>query len=381
MASLLTIEAQNTDKLALYMGECRDMGVPILPPDVNASDLAFKVGPDGVRFGLTAVRNVGEGAIASILKGRERTGRIGSLFTLCEDINLRLVNKRVLESLIKAGAFDSSLANGSRQPATRRAQLVAVVDRALEHGGRLQRDRERGQTQLFESMGPADGPDDDVALSDVAAWSESEQLAHEKEALGLYLSGHPIDGYRDQLEAAGARAITSLATSEPKVLVGGIISAYRQLKTRRGAPMAVLTIEDRGGRLEVVVFPETYERCGPLLAPDRLVLVTGKLDKDEETARLTADDVRPVETLTGSVGRTLSIHLTSARRDRRTLQALAALIQVHRGPSRILLELDLRERTPPLRVRARLRDVRVRPSEQLARAVEQICGEGTVSWT
>ena len=381
MASLLTIEAQNTDKLALYMGECRDMGVPILPPDVNASDLAFKVGPDGVRFGLTAVRNVGEGAIASILKGRERTGRIGSLFTLCEDIDLRLVNKRVLESLIKAGAFDSSLANGSRQPATRRAQLVAVVDRALEHGGRFQRDRERGQTQLFESMGPADGPDDDVALSDVAAWSESEQLAHEKEALGLYLSGHPIDGYRDQLEAAGARAITSLATSEPKVLVGGIISAYRPLKTRRGAPMAVLTLEDRGGRLEVVVFPETYERCGPVLAPDRLVLVTGKLDKDEETARLTADDVRPIETLTGSVGRTLSIHLTSARRDRRTLQALAALFQVHRGPSRILLELDLRERTPPLRVRARLTDVRVRPSEQLAREVQQICGEGTVSWT
>ena len=381
MASLLTIEAQNTDKLALYMGECRDMGVPILPPDVNASDLAFKVGPDGVRFGLTAVKNVGEGAIASILKGRERTGRIGSLFTLCEDIDLRLVNKRVLESLIKAGAFDSSLANGSWQPATRRAQLVALVGRALEHGGRLQRDRERGQTQLFGSMGPADGPGDDVALSDVAAWSESEQLAHEKEALGLYLSGHPIDGYRDQLEAAGARAITSLATSEPKVLVGGIISAYRLLKTRRGVPMAVLTLEDRGGSLEVVVFPKTYERCAPVLAPDRLVLVTGKLDKDEETARLMADEVRPIETLTGSVGRTLSIHLTSTRHDRRTLQALAALFQVHRGPSRILLELDLTERTPPLRVRARLRDVRVRPSEHLAKVVEQICGEGTVSWT
>ena len=380
MASLLTIEAQNTDKLALYMGECRDMGVPILPPDVNASDLAFKVGPDGVRFGLTAVKNVGEGAIASILKGRDRTGRIGSLFTLCEDIDLRLVNKRVLESLIKAGAFDSSVANGSRQPATRRAQLVALVDRALEHGGRLQRDRERGQTQLFESMGPADASDD-VALPDVAAWSESEQLAHEKEALGLYLSGHPIDGYRDQLEAAGAQAITSLATSEPNVLVGGIISAYRPLKTRRGAPMAVLTLEDRGGSLEVVVFPKTYERCAPVLAPDRLVLVTGKLDKDEETARLMADEVRPIETLTGSVGRTLSIRLTSARHDRRTLQALAALFQVHRGPSRILLALDLTDRTPPLRVRARLRDVRVRPSEHLARAVEQICGDGTVSWT
>ena len=382
MASLLTIEAQNTDKLALYMGECRDMGVPILPPDINASELAFRVGPDGVRFGLTAVKNVGEGAIASILEGRVRTGRIGSLFTLCEGIDLRLVNRRVLESLIKAGAFDSSLANGSRRPATRRAQLVAVVDRALEHGGRLQRDRERGQTQLFESMGPADGPGDDVALPDVAAWSESEQLAYEKEALGLYLSGHPIEGYRDQLDAAGARAITSLATSEPKVRVGGIISAYRPIKTRRGAPMAVLTLEDRDGSLEVVVFPKTYERCAPVLAADRLVLVTGKLDKDDETARLVADEVRPIETLSGgSAGRTLSIHLTSARHDRQTLQALAELFQVHRGPSRIRLQLDLTERTQPLRVRARLRDVRVRPSEHLARAVEQICGKGTVSWT
>ena len=438
MASLLTIEARNTDKLALYMGECRDMGVPILPPDVNASDLAFKVNPDGVRFGLTAVKNVGEGAIASILKGRERTGHIGSLFTLCEDIDLRLVNKRVLESLIKAGAFDSSvpgqkfadkfsdvvlnaasghsktrrgsipavfdrgatppggmprqenvrelltrdtrLANGSRRRATRRAQLIAVVDRALEHGGRLQRDRVRGQSQLFESMGPADGPGDDVALPDVAAWSESEQLAHEKEALGLYLSGHPIDRYRDQLDAAGARAIASLAASEPEVLVGGIISACRPLKTRRGAPMAVLTLEDRGGSLEVVVFPKTYERCAPVLTSDRLVLVTGKLDKDEETARLMADAVRPIETLTGSVGRTLSIHLTSARHDRRTLQALADLFQEHRGPSRIRLQLDLTERTPPLRVRAQLTDVRIRASEHLARAVEQICGEGTVSW-
>ena len=378
MASLLTIEAQNTDKLALYMGECRDMGVPILPPDINASDPAFKVGPNGVRFGLTAVKNVGEGAIASVLKGREHAGRIGSLFTLCEDIDLRLVNKRVLESLIKAGAFDS--ANRSRPPAMRRAQLIAVVDRALEHGGRLQRDRERGQTQLFESMGPTDGSGDDVALPDVAAWSESEQLTHEKEALGLYLSGHPIDGYRDQLEAAGARAISSLVTSEPKVLVGGIISAYRSLKTRRGAPMAVLTLEDRGGSLEVVVFPKTYDRCASVLAHDRLVLVTGKLDKDEETARLMADAVRPIETLTGSVGRTLSIHLTSARHDRRTLQALATLFQVHRGSSRIRLQLDLTERTPPLRVRARLKDVRVRQSEHLVRAVEQICGEGTVSW-
>ena len=403
MASLLTIEAHNTDKLAMYMGECRDMGVPILPPDVNASDMAFKVSPKhGVRFGLIAVKNVGANAIASILDVRRETGRITSLFSLCEEIDLRLVNKRVLESLVKAGAFDSSVpeqrcadsqkdvgarltrspqpTNGSRGAARRRAQMVALVDRALEHGGHLQRDRDRGQTQLFGSLAHGDGAGDDVVLPDVPAWSESEQLANEKEALGLYLSGHPIDGYRDQLEAAGARTITSLAASEPQVLVGGIISGYRPLKTKRGALMAVLTLEDRDGSLEVVVFPKTYERCAPVLVADRLVLVTGKLDKDEETARLMADEVRPIESLAGG-GPTLSIHLTSARHDRETLQALADLFQVHRGPSRIRLQLDLTERTPPLRVRARPTDVRIRPSEHLAKAVEQICGAGTVSWT
>ncbi len=380
MAALLTIEAQNTDKLSLYLGECRDMNVPILPPDVNASDLTFKVGPEGVRFGLAAVKNVGEGAIKSILAAREQTGRVTSLFALCEDVDLRLVNKRVLESLVKAGAFDAPQSNGTRRPALRRAQLVAVVDRALDHGGRLQRDRDRGQNQLFESLDPLDDSDDHVRLPDVAPWSESEQLGYEKEALGLYLSGHPIDGYRDQLEAAGAEAITSLEPGEREVLVGGIISGYRPLKTKRGAPMAVLTLEDRDGSLEVVVFPKTFERCGPVLAADRLVLVAGKLDKDEETARLMADDVRPIETLSGSVGRTMSIQLTSARLDRKTLQALARLFQVHRGPGRIRLQLDLTERTPPLRVQARLTEVRVRPSDHLAQAVEQISGEGTVSW-
>jgi len=259
--------------------------------------------------------------------------------------------------------------------------MVALVDRALEHGGHLQRDRDRGQTQLFGSIDLGGGAGNDVPLPDVPAWSESEQLANEKEALGLYLSGHPIDGYHDQLEAAGARAITSLSASQPQVLVAGIISGYRPLKTKRGALMAVFTLEDRDGSLEVVVFPKTYERCAPVLTADRLVIVTGKLEKDEETARLVADEIRPIESLAGSVGRTLEVHLTSARHNRKTLQALADLFQVHRGPNRICLQLDLTERTPPLRVRARPTDACIRPSEQLARAVEQICGEGTVSWT
>ena len=378
MAALLTIESQNTDKLSLYLGECRDMGVPILAPDVNESGMGFKVTPEGVRFGLAAVKNVGEGAILSILKRRATVGRIESLFAMCEDVDLRLVNKRVLESLVKAGAFDSTVSDRAQRTHLRRAQLAALVDRGLEHGGRFQRDREQGQTQLFEALG--DDADGNMPLPDVDPWTDAEQLAGEKEALGLYLSGHPIDGYRDQLQAAGALAIASLSESEGHVLVGGIISGYRPLKTKRGAPMAVLTLEDLGGSLEVVVFPKTYEKCATALAADRLVLVSGKLDKDEETARIMADDVRPIESLDTSVGKTLSIHLSSSRHDRGTLEALADVFTTHRGPGPVRVQLDLTERSPALRVCARLTEARVRASENLVIAVEKICGEGTVSW-
>ena len=381
MAALMTIEAQNTDKLGMYLGECRDMGIPVLAPDLNASAMGFRVAPEGIRFGLTAVKNVGEGAIASILASREQHGRIESLFRLCEDIDLRLVNKRVFESLVKAGALDSVAAAGERRPADRRAQLLAVADRALEHGNRVQRDRERGQAQLFDAMDAGGDPAHDARLPDVEPWTGSEQLAFEKESLGLYLSGHPIDDYRDQLEAAGARTLDAPGAADATVFVGGIISGYRQRKTRQGAPMAVFTLEDRTGSVEVVVFPKTYERCGGVLDADRLVVVSGRLDRGEEVPRLMAEDVRPIESLRGAVGRTLSIRLSADRHGRETLRALADLFDLHRGPSWIRLRLELPGRRPPLRVEARLTEARIRPSEQLARAAEQICGQGAVSWT
>ena len=381
MAALMTIEAQNTDKLAMYLGECRDMGIPVLGPDLNASAMGFRVDPEGVRFGLAAVKNVGGNAVAAILACRERHGRIESLFRLCEDLDLRLVNKRVLESLIKAGAFDSVLASGQRRGPDGRAQRLAVLDRAFDHGNRVQRDRERGQAQLFDAMDAGGEPDGGARLSDVAAWTPSEQLAFEKESLGLYLSGHPIDGYRDRLEAAGARTVDAPPAEDSTVFIGGIVSGYRPRKTRQGASMAVFTLEDRTGSVEVVVFPKTYERCGDVPDADRLVVVSGRLDRDEEVPRVVAEDVRPIESLSGVVGRTLSIRLSTSRHGRGTLQALAALFDMHRGPSWIRLHLELPEHRPPLRVQARLTEARIRPSEQLARAAEEICGEGTVSWT
>ena len=376
MAALLTIEAANTDKLAMYLGECRDLGVTILPPDINSSEMPFRVVNGGVRFGLCAVKNVGEGAIQSMLNVRREYGRIDSLYTLCEHADLRLVNKRVLESLIKAGALDSLTAGSGGSVAARRARLFGAVDRAIENGGRHQRDREKGQSQLFGGFGEDDSVSSVVALPDAPAWTEMQQLAGEKEALGLYMSGHPLDRFGEELKTFGARRVADLTQSEADIWVGGIVSGLRPLKTRKGDRMAVFMLDDVGGAVEVVVFPETFSKFGSLVESDAMLLVRGKLERDDESARIVSTELMPIASLKERTTREVVIHLGQALQGRPTLEALAELLSRHRGDRRVLLELDVKG-PPPMRVRADVAQ-RVRPSEKLVAEVEQICGTGTV---
>ena len=382
MAALLTIERQNTDKLAVYLGECRDMTVPILTPDVNASGVHFTVTDAGVRFGLAAIKNVGEAAITSILDSREKHGRITSLNRLCEEVDLRLVNKRVLESLVKAGAFDSLLdGTPSMSVAEGRARLLAASDRAIEHGSRRQRDRDLGQNELFGESDAGEAADGSVALPSATPWTEGQQLGFEKEALGLYLSGHPVDRHADQLQAAGVKRIEELEGGSASVAIAGIISAVRSLTTRKGDPMAVVTIEDRAGHLEAVMFPEAYRKYGSLLQADRLVVVRGRLEKDEETARLITSHVQTVDTVLGDGGRMMAVRLASPPHDRSTLEALADLFGRYQGTGRVALEIELRKEGRPVRLRASLPSTRVRASQELVEEVERLCGKGAVSWS
>ena len=389
MAALLTIASQNTDKLALYLGECRDIGVTILPPDVNQSDLQFTVTPNGVRFGLCAVKNVGENASLMVRETRLKVGRLTSLNHLCEDVDLRLVNKRVLESLVKAGAFDSALqvTPGSGedigQPSDKRlgrARLLAAVDGALDHGSRRQRNRERGQHELFGESDNEAHEGAGMRLPDVGPLSETQQLAFEKEALGLYLSGHPIDQFRDDLEREGIRSIETLTGSMASVTVSGIISQCRRIQTKKGDPMAVITLEDRVGRLEAVVFPDAFRKYGRSLDTDKLVVVTGKLDMDDESSRLVASRISPVDTVLSDIGRAMAINLASPPADRATFEALAEIFGRHQGNSPVVLEIELRRTTPAVKVRASLTGIGVRRTEQLIEDVEQLCGKGVVSW-
>jgi DNA polymerase-3 subunit alpha len=421
-AALLTIESQNTDKLAMYLAECKERGIPVLPPDINKSQLAFTVTPEGVRFGLAAVKNVGEGAIASILGVRAAQGTITSLHGLCDELDLRLVNKRVLESLVKAGAFDGFVPFGTgtspggppvdsrsghaESCRSVRARLMAAIDLVCEHAARKQRDRDLGQAQLFGGVTAEGGASDDPSESlptGIEPWSEIQQLAYEKEALGLYWSGHPIDRVADQLKAFGAKTTADLAATGTQnapenggssngsygpngrrnggaeVAIGGIVAAIRQLKTRKGDRMAVITLEDPHGSVEVVVFPEAYAKASSVLEAGAMVVVKGKVEHDEDTIRMTASEVLPIDAMREKMTRELSIRLTSPPHGRATFEALADVFSRHGGDRRVVLELELRGQQPPLRLRAPLAaQVRVQPSEQLASEVERICGAGTV---
>ena len=403
-ASLLTIESQNTDKLALYLGECRDRQIPVLPPDINESELRFTVTPEGVRFGLTAIKNVGEGAIDSLLGVRRKQGRITSLESLCEDLDLRLVNKRVFESLTKAGAFDS-LARGSAYEGmptlALRPRIFAAVDAACEYGARAQRDREQGQGGLF-------GPSADEAASaslsglggttlpEAAPWTETEQLGFEKETLGLYWSGHPVDRYADALRLFGAKSMADLVDAQPAAesaaawgpggrkpmeadtSVGGIIAACRQLKTRKGDKMAVFTLEDAVGGVEVVVFPEAYARAAPLIDSGTLVLVRGKLERDDETVRILATEIAALDSVRERLAREVSIHLKKPA-DRGMLESLGEVFSRHRGDRKVSFEVETG--TPGNRLRVRVEvssQIRVQPSTALISEVERIVGAGSV---
>ena len=407
-AALLTIEAQNTDKVALYLGECRDRGIPVLPPDINESELRFTVTPEGVRFGLTAIKNVGEGAIEAMLAARAQIGgRIQSLHQLCEGLDLRLVNKRVFESLVKAGALDSL---GPDAPAEAppvplrvlRPRLMAAIDPAVEHGARVQRDRDLGQADLFGGGEGGTATQTVFVLPDAPAWTEAELLNAEKEALGLFWTGHPIDAHAADLREFGARTVADIqnaedapadAAEEPapprpwtrggggeEVTVGGIISTVRQLKTRKGDPMAVFTLEDRHGGVEVVVFPEPFKMARALIETGEMVVVRGKLERDDDTARVLASEVLGMGTVRERLAREMAITVAVPPHGRETFEALADLFSHHRGDKPVTFQLLLQGQQRPLRVRAQVSaHIRVRPSSALVTEVEKICGAGAVA--
>jgi DNA polymerase-3 subunit alpha len=371
MAALLSAEIGNQDKLTQYLNECRDMGIGILSPDVNSSDLAFTPEGQNIRFGLTAIKNVGEAAIQSVLAARRELGRFDNIFQFCEHVDLRLLNKRVLESLVKAGALDSLGA--------RRAQLMAVVDRAMDLGQRRQRETSSGQHGLFIGDGEA-LPPPPVELPEVEEWPEAERLAGEKEVLGFYVTGHPLEKYRSQFAGLTRHDTSSVGELDHESLVtlAGILTGLRVRPSKKGDLWASATLEDLRGSVDLLVFPQTLQQLQGVLKPDAALLIKGRVRHEENApTKVVVSEARALEAGVNGKVPELLIRVDLSNASENLLLELDRLLTAFPGDNPVMLEL-----TRPGDFQARLRPrrpARVKAEGELVTHLQALCGADAVS--
>ncbi|HEY8256605.1 MAG TPA: DNA polymerase III subunit alpha [Gemmatimonadales bacterium] len=373
MAALLSSEIGNTDKVVQYINEARELGLEILPPDVNESGFKFTViGDRRIRFGLGAVRNVGEGAIESIIAGRA-ADPYRTLGDLVERIDLRLCNKRVLESLVAAGACDSL--GGHRK------QLIEALESALGEAQLLQQEKEAGQASLFGESTAARPRH--AELPDVPAWSEAERLAREKEVLGFFISGHPLERFREEVELFATRTTATLGEwSEHPVTVGAIVTMVkRQISKKTGKEYARLVLEDFHGTAEAIVFPDAWAKLNGTILPDTSLLLTGGYsdrDRGEDHAPFIVESARALEELKPSGALALSFRWRRpASPPPDALRAAAALCSAHPGPTPLYIEWSDGNGED---VRLRSRRLRIAAEDDLVRALRDLLGADSVHY-
>jgi len=367
MAALLTAEKDNTDKVLVYMNDCRAHGIKVLPPDVNESVRDFSVVKDStIRFGLAAVKNVGEGAIESMVEAREKDGRFRSLFDFCERVETRRVNKRVIESLIKCGAFDFT---GSP-----RAALLAALDKAMELAASSQRDRQVGQARLFELMAQGGEGLAEPELPDVSEWAERQLLAYEKESLGFYITGHPLAQYEALLGqyANYDTASISEAGDNQEVRLGGVVSKLREITTRKGDRMCFATVEDLKGSVEVVVFSDVYAESSPLIKGDRPLFVLGNSDADGENVKIIARRIIPIDDVSRELTKSVHFFLSQTEVTQNHLSQLKNVLSRFTGDCPAFVHLIVPDKTET--VLSLPDEMRLAPSPQLVAAVDKLFG-------
>ncbi|MDO7598231.1 MAG: DNA polymerase III subunit alpha [Pseudomonadota bacterium] len=310
MAAVLSADMDNTDKVVGLIDECRDMKLKVLPPDVNHSKIKFTVEDESsVRYGLGAIKGVGEAALAGIIEERQNGKPFTSLFDFCQRVDMKKINRRVMNSLVKSGALDSLGGH--------RASLAASLTKALQIAEQHRRNNDSGQNDMFGLMTVDEDTHIEEPLDVAPLWSEEQLLMAEKETLGLYLSGHPIDRYAEELAKFIPKRINELDAPEAKgyqrneipVITAGLIVAIRTMKGRNGGRMAFITLDDQTARLEVRVFAEVYEQYQAILQPDKLVVMQGKIGHDNFTGGLaaTADAVYDIARAREMCGKSLLI--------------------------------------------------------------------------
>ncbi len=373
MAALLTSVSGSTDDVVKYINECREMGIAVEPPDVNVSDAYFTPHGEAIRFGLAAVKNVGHNAIDSIVAARKQCGSFQSIFQFCEKVDLRLLNKRVIESLIKSGAMDAL---------GRRAQLMAVADSAMEHAQKEQKDALLGQHGLFgvfaqdEPVQQVDKP-----LPNIPDWDEHQRLANEKEILGFFITGHPLDKYRDKLLDFNALTTTEIcemknSTGKDEILTGGVLKNVRVAKSRKGDLYAQGQLEDMNGSVDIVCFPEAYRRLAERIKLDVPVLVKGAVRVEEgSNPKLLISEITPLEQAQPKLPRGLRIRIPLETVSAGTIDELHTLCSERRGNAKLLFDL---ERRGDFTAVMEAEGYNVLPDRAFIARVEELCGRGSV---
>ena len=330
MAALLTSEKDNRDKIISHIGSCREMGINVLPPDINESMSDFSVVGENIRFGLAAVKNVGVGAIESIIVVREAGGPFRSIVDFCDRVDPRKANKRMVESLIKCGAFDST--------GHKRRQLMTCCEEIMDKAQKHQRERASGQANLLEQFEQTDrvarnGGGSDDSLPDIPEWDYKELLANEKETIGFYITGHPLSRYADRLGMIVTADSSNLGarTDREALILAGIVSSIREVQTRRKETMAYITIEDLKGSLTVIFFPEIYKSSYDLLHGEEPLLVKGTVDIGEDSVKVIAAEATLLATAAEKTYHSAYFTMVANRSTAEDIETLCRCLRQHSG--------------------------------------------------
>ena len=371
MAALMSSEMGDTDKVIKNLAECREQGLEVLPPDVNEGGGEFTVVGEQIRFGLSAVKNVGGKAVEAIKETRKQTGPFKSLLDFCRRVDLKVVNRRVVESLVKCGAFDSTNIC--------RARLMAATDDALKAGQSSQRDRDSSQFGMFDLLeAPATEPVD--AYEAVEEWTSSQLLAFEKESLGFYITGHPLDRFEDSLARLRTLPTNQIRShgNNTEVTMVGVVTALKLKNTKKGDRYANFNLEDKTGFVDTIAWPDTYRQAAGCFERDDPIQIKGRLDIGEDRIALIANEIIPLEqacalaiTSPASAATPLEVHFFLTEDHRQELQAFRDLIAQEQGKASVYLHMTNTARETSIVGPA---DFRINPSRALLDTVHRKFG-------
>ena len=365
--ALITSDMDNTDKVLRYIHDCRELNITVQPPDVNLSQRDFSVANNMLVFGLGAIKNVGSKAIDNIIEARKELTQFSSLGQLCESVDMQLANKRVFESLIKSGACDSL--------GKTRAQMMSDLQVCMERGQAKQRDQNLGQSNMFDTFEADVEEDKSISVED---WSDTERLRLEKESIGFYITGHPLDGFTRELSWFTDATSASIAEmgNKKKVSLAGMPIKHLPKTTRKGDKMGIITLEDLQGSVEVILWPEIYEKAQTLLLAEEPLLVKGEVDAEGSLPKVIATEVFPLGQANQHFQGKVMIHFRTLGLERETLIAVKEILASHKGNNDTRLHFifpDNKERVVTV-----ADELRIKPSDEVLDQIESLLGEDAI---